>query len=90
MSSGVSLSRWDLAPSKPLDTFLHVQIREITAQTSGVVLQIKGDSMCLALGNNQQLNIIIYESLFTGDGQMSGVLFVYLFICLFEVVVLFL
>lgn len=46
--------------------------------------------MCLALGNNQQLNIIIYESLFTGDGQMSGVLFVYLFICLFEVVVLFL
>lgn len=33
--------------------------------------------MCLALGNNQHLNIIIHECLFTGD--VRG--FVRLFVC---------
>lgn len=39
-----------------------------------VVLQIKGDTVCLVLGNNQLLNIIVHDYLITGDIQIFGAL----------------
>lgn len=61
-----------------------VQIREITARPLGIVLLMKGDdNRCLALGNNQQSNIIIHEYLFTGDVQMSGFFAVVVMVVLF-------
>lgn len=40
--------------------------------------------MCLALGNTQQLNIIIYEYLYIVDVQMSGFFCLFVLFCFFK------